>query len=262
MMKKNILLFIGLMCFSIQAQTIANLNFRNVPADQMKSFMQNEAIYWSKVAAVLKEKGQINGWSICVRVGGGLASEPNVYSRIAVNSWDKMESLGANYAAAEAQVQAEMDPEKWALIEDDLKMDKYSMANLIMQSGESTWAKDGKWKYLVHNYAKVKNAGEYIAEEVRIMKPFFTSLMKKGKTKMKGWATAIVLSPRGYAYPYNAQTIDFYENFEDIFNPFNGAVEWPEEIAKLNGANPNGFWKSMIWYNAMYLDKNNQLVMQ
>lgn len=261
-MKKYILLFTGLMCFFVQAQTISNLNYRNVPADQMKNFMQNEAIYWSKVAAVLKEKGQISGWSICVRAGGGLGTEPNVYSRIAVRSWEDMENLGPNYAAAEAQIQAEMDPEKWALIEDDLKMDKYSMANVIMQSGGSTWAKDSNWKYLVHNYANVKNAQTYISEEVRIMKPFFKSLMEEGKTKMQGWATGIVLSPRGYGYAYNAQTIDFYENFQDIFNPLTGDVEWPEEMEKLSGSRPNGFWKSVIWYNAMYLDKENKLVIQ
>ena len=86
---KSVLSIILLVAFghiALAQENLALNSFRKVPADELKTFMQNEAFYWSKVAAVLKEKGQITGWGIQVRSGGMLASEPNVNARIGIGS--------------------------------------------------------------------------------------------------------------------------------------------------------------------------------
>lgn len=262
---KKLLLLVSL-AFAFQSnfaqERLALNSFRNVPTNELKTFMQNEAFYWSKVAAVLKSKGHITAWAIQLRSGGKLASEPNINARIGIGSWENYENLGKNYAAAEAEVKSKMDPEKRALLEETLKQDKYEFASILTNTNDIIWSdKEPSFKYLVINYSKATNPAQYLAEESRIMKPFFKKLMKQKKTKMKGWATATVLSPVGYEYPYNAYTVDFYDTISDVFTPFNtDTITWPEEMASLGELKTPGFWKRVIWQRVMYLDRNNELV--
>ena len=257
----TVLLVVG--SLNLYAQTVAFINYRKVPQKELETFMNNEAMYWSKIHAVMKEKGHIVGWSINVRAGGGLDSEPNVYSRIALKSMEDWDDFGTHWSKAVVEVESQMDPDKLALIKEKLKQDKFSVANVLHQGVDGVWAKDSKWNFLVHNYVKTVNPAQYLEQESKIMKPFFEKTMKEGKTKQKGWVTSLVLSPRGYSYNYNVMTVDFYENFSDIFNALDSDVSWPENITALNEMKQNqGFWKSSIWQRAMYLDSENNLVIQ
>lgn len=262
---KSVLSTILLVAFchiALAQENLALNSFRKVPADELKTFMQNEAFYWSKVAAVLKEKGQITGWGIQVRSGGMLASEPNVNARIGIGSWENFENLGKNYAAAEEVVRSQMDPEMLALLEESLKQDKFEFASILSNTQELIWSdKDPSFNYVVYNYSNANNVTQYLAEESRIMKPFFEKLMKQGKTKMKGWGTINVLSPIGYEYPYNAYTVDFYDNIGDAFSPFiSEDVNWPEEMASLGELKTPGFWKRVIWKRVLHLNQKNELI--
>lgn len=261
-MKKTFstILFILITNISI-SQTVADISYRLVPQSEIKTFMDNEAMYWGKVFAVLKEQGHVQGWSINTRAGGGLASEPNVYSRIAFNSLSQREEAWEHWAEAIKKVESEMDSEKLALIKEKLKQDKFNFASFLVQGVDGVWSDNYNWNFVVHNYVKTENPSSYLEQESKIMKPFFKEMMKKGKTKQKGWGTSIVLSPQGYNYAYNAMTVDFYENFSDIFNSYDKDVSWPEGITDLNRLKKgNGFWKSTIWYRAIYLDSNNEII--
>ena len=61
---KKLLILITLFIGSnlIAQENLGLMDFRKVPDQEMKTFMQNEYVYWSKVARVLKEKGQISYW--------------------------------------------------------------------------------------------------------------------------------------------------------------------------------------------------------
>ncbi|MGA0012288.1 MAG: hypothetical protein ACO3FD_04290 [Flavobacteriaceae bacterium] len=227
----SIILLVAISHIALAQENLAVNSFRKVPADELKTFMQNEAFYWSKVAAVLKEKGQITSWGVQIRSGGMLASEPNVSTRIGIGSWENFENLGKNYAAAEEFVRSQMDPEIIDLLEETLKQDKFEFASILTNTQEFIWSdKQPSFNYAVYNYSRADNPSQYLAEETRIMKPFFENLMKQGKTKMKGWGTVNVLSPNGYEYPYNAFTVDFYDNIGDAFSPFPS-----EDVAGRNG---------------------------
>ncbi|MGA0987016.1 MAG: hypothetical protein ACO3RO_02335 [Flavobacteriaceae bacterium] len=258
----SIILLVAISHIALAQENLAVNSFRKVPADELKTFMQNEAFYWSKVAAVLKEKGQITAWGVQIRSGGMLASEPNVNTRIGVGSWENFENLGRNYAAAEEFVRSQMDPEMLALLEETLKQDKFEFASILTNTQELIWSdKQPSFNYVVYNYSRADNPSQYLAEETRIMKPFFEKLMKQGKTKMKGWGTVNVLSPNGYEYPYNAFTVDFYENIGDAFSPFTSEdVSWPEEMASLGDLKTPGFWKRVIWKRVLHLNQKNELV--
>lgn len=264
-MKKITLILIVLLLSKIglaQEQLALN-SFRKVPADEFKTFMQNEAFYWSKVAKVLYEKDQIEGWAIMVRRAGAMATEPNVNTRIEIGTWVDYENLGKNYAAAEEIVKNQMDSEKRALLEETLKQDKFEFATILTKLNDVTFnVNDPGFNFLVFNYSKATNVDQYLSEESRIMKPFFKKLIQEGKTNMKGWASIRVLSPEGYDYPFNCFTVDFYENISDVFSPLNSDnITWPEEITSLDKLKTPGIWKRAIWQRVMYLNRKKELVM-
>ena len=260
-MKKSLILFMLLFVGTLTAQeNLAMMSFRDVPQEEMKTFMQNEYVYWSKVAKILKEKGQISYWSINVKRGGGRADESNVMSYIGIGSWENYENLGKNYASAEKEVKSNMDPEKLRLIEDDLNQEKFGKANFIINNLKYVWAPNQNWKYQVINYANAKNAWQYINAESNLMAPFFEKSMKSGKTKLQGWKTAGVLSHQGYDFPFNSMTVDFYAEFSDIFTSWPPNTQWPKGIDKLNAMKETeGFWRRSIWQRVMYLDGENNL---
>ena len=192
-MKKSLILFMLLFVGTLTAQeNLASVSFRDVPQEEMKTFMQNEAVYWSEVAKVLKAQGQISYWGI----NGGKAEDPNVMAYIGIGSWENFENLGKNYAAAEAEVKASMSPSMLGPIEDDLKQDKFFVASLLINNVKYVWAADMDWKYQVINYANATNAWSYTNAEAKLMAPFFDKAIKKGKTKLKGWKAAAVISPQ------------------------------------------------------------------
>ena len=55
---KKLLILITLFIGSnlIIQENLGLMDFRKVPADEMKTFMQNEYVYWKKLARVLKKK--------------------------------------------------------------------------------------------------------------------------------------------------------------------------------------------------------------
>lgn len=247
---------------SVAQENLAVNSFRNIPASEMNTFMQNEAFYWSKVAAILKEKGQITAWAIHVKVAGRMSTEPNVQARVGVGSWENYENLGANYAAAETLVKSQMDPEKRVLLEESLKQEKFEIGVFLTNTIDLIWNDDApKFNYTVLNYSNAANPAVYLQEESRIMKPFFQKLMRQGKTKLSGWGSAQVLAPVGYDYPFNVFTVDFYEKISDVFNPFgSNTVSWPDEMASLGELKTPGFWKRAVWKRVMYLNNDNKLV--
>ena len=121
-MKKYLftLLFV-IVAFKVQSPTVADISYRLVPQSEMQTFMDHAAMYWGKIFAVLKEQGHVQGWSIKTKAGGGLASEPNVYSRIGFKSMLQREEAWKHWSAAVQKVESEMDPEKLALLKEKLK---------------------------------------------------------------------------------------------------------------------------------------------
>ena len=56
-MKKTLLLFTFFTVFALSAQEdIFSYNYRNVPAEEMDAFIENEVVYWSGIHALLVKK--------------------------------------------------------------------------------------------------------------------------------------------------------------------------------------------------------------
>lgn len=262
-MKKLLLVAIAIFGFSnISAQEdLFTYDYRNVPADEMEIFMANEAMYWSKIHAVLLKKGKIAGWSVSRRVGG-LTSEPNVYFYLGIGSYENLDNLYKDWPQAEKEVRSAMDKEKLALIDERLKQNKFRVANVLLNRRSFVGSGDGDWNFLVHNYAKASNVGDFLDVQDKYFKPFFEENIKNKNTKQVFWMTAGVLSPQGYGYNWNCYTVDAYKNRSDMYNAWNTEITFPEDgLTEVNNLMKNqAFYKRVVWRKVMSLDADGNLI--
>ena len=262
---KKLLLFVAIAIFgfsNISAQEdLFSYDYRNVPADEMEVFMGNEAMYWSKIHAVLLKKGKITGWSVSRRVGG-LESEPNVYFYVGIGSYENMDNLYKDWPQAEKEVRNAMDEEKLALIDERLKQNKFRVGNVLFNRRSFVGSADGDWNFLVHNYAKATDVGAFLDVQDKYFKPFFEENITNKNTKQVFWLTAAVLSPTGDGYKWNCYTADAYKNMSDIYNAWNKEITYPEDgLTEANNLMKNqAFYKSVVWRKVMSLDAEGNLI--
>jgi hypothetical protein len=264
-MKKLLLLFVAIAIFgfsNISAQEdLFTYDYRNVPADEMEVFMANEAMYWSKIHAVLLKKGKLTGWTVSRRVGG-LASEPNVYFYLGIGSYENMDNLYHDWPEAEKEVRSGMDKEKLALIDERLKQNKFRVGNVLLNRRSFVGSTAGDWNFLVHNYAKATDVGAFLGVQDKYFKPFFEENINNKNTKQVFWMTAEVLSPQGHGYNWNCYTLDAYKNMSDMYNAWNNEVTFPEDgLKEANDLMKNqSFYKRVVWRKVMTLDADGNLI--
>jgi hypothetical protein len=252
------------LCFFLQIkaqQEVFVYDYRNVPDQELKTFMDNEAMYWSKIHANLLKKGTITGWTMCQRVNG-LASEPDIYFYFGFGSVENIEKMNKDRPQAEKEVRSSMDKEQLALIDQRLKQKKFRVGDALLRRTSSVnKGNGGDWNYLVHNYAKANNVAEFLAGQEKYFKPFFEENITAKNTKQVFWYAATVLSPRGNWYSWNCYTVDAFKNYSDIFNAWENPATWPEEgMAQVNKFLPEGdFYKSVEWQRTMWLDAEGLL---
>jgi len=261
-MKKIIQTLTLLITFQLSAQEdIFSYNYRSVPAEELESFFENEVVYWTGIHSILIKKGQSTGWAMLQRVGGK-SSDPNIYFYMGHGSYENLDNLNKNWQAAEAEYRRSMDSEKLALIDKQLNIHKRIVGEVLLNRVTSANLDGGMndWNYLVHNYAKAKNAWSWVQLQDKYFKPFFEKHIKAKNTKQKYWNAAYVLNPTGDSYNWNAYTADAYKKLSDIFNPWNIEITWPKVSEDdIDTFGDNGFYKTVIWEKLLWLDTNGNL---
>ena len=262
---KKLFLFIAIILFGfsniIAQENLFSYDYRNVPADEMEVFMANEAMYWSKIHAVLLKKGKITGWTVSRRVGG-LESEPNVYFYVGIGSYENLDNLYKDWPQAEKEVRSAMDKEKLSLIDERLKQNKFRVGNVMFNRRSFVGPTDGDWNFLVHNYAKASDVGAFLDVQDKYFKPFFEENITNKNTKQVFWSNAAVLNPTGDGYNWNCYTVDAYKNQSDIYNAWNKEITWPQDgLTEANNLMKNqAFYKSVVWRKVMSLDAEGNLI--
>ena len=242
-------------------QQVFAYDYRNVPEEELRTFMGNEAMYWSKIHANLIKKGTITGWTMCQRVNG-LASEPNIYFFYGIGSLENRDKMSKAWPQAEKEVRSSMDKQKLAMIDERLKQKKYRVGEVLLRRTSSVnMGNEGDWNYLVHNYAKASDVAQFLAGQEKHFKPFFEENISAKNTKQVFWYAATVLSPTGSGYSWNCYTVDAFKNYSDVFNSWNTEPNWPQEgMDEVNKYLPDGnFYKSVVWQKVMWLDAEGQL---
>lgn len=251
-------------CFFMQVNAqneVFAYDYRNVPDEEMETFMGNEAMYWSKIHANLIKNGTITGWTMCRRING-LASEPNIYFFYGLGSVENIERMEKAWPQAEKEVRSGMTKEKLAEIDQRIKQKKYRYGEVLLSRTSSVnMGNGGDWNYLVHNYCNASDVSAFLAGQEKYFKPFFETNITAKNTKQVFWYAAAVLSPRGSGYNWNCYTVDAYKTYSDIFNAWETPPTWPEDgFAEINKYLPDGnFYKSVVWQKTMWLDAEGQL---
>ena len=261
-MKKNILIFTFFIIFKISAQEdIFTYTYRNVPAEEMKTFVENEVVYWTGIHSILLKKKQTTGWAMLQRVGGR-ASDPNIYFYMGFGSYENLDNLSKNWKSAEAEYRKSLGSEKLALIDKQLNIPKRIVGEAMLNRTTSVNLDGGmeEWNYLVHNYIKAKNKFNWVQLQDKYFKKFFEKHIKAKNTKQKYWNAAVVINPTGEAYDWNAYTADAYVKMSDIFDSWNKEVDWPKiSDDDLDDFGDNNFYKTVIWEKRLWLDQNGNL---
>jgi hypothetical protein len=260
---KNLLLLLTVFnIYTISAQEdIFSYSYRNVPANEMNSFIENEVVYWSGIHAILLKKEQATGWAMLKRYGGK-ESDPNIYFYMGLGSFDNLDNLQKNWQAAEVEFRGSMDPEKLALIDQQLNIPKRIMGEVLFNRLSSVNVKAGMdgWNYLVHNYKKAEDKLAWVGLQDKYFRPFFEKNIKAKNIKHKYWNSAVVINPTGDSFDWNAYTADAFKELSDVFNPWIKQVEWPiisdEDVENFGG---NTFYKTIVWEKILWLDAQGNL---
>ena len=80
--------------------------------------------------------------------------------------------------------------------------------------------------FVVVNYFKADNVHKFNEFETGTWLPFITKAIADGKTSVKGWSIANVLSPRGEVVGFNAMTVDRFDTFSEALSP-----TWDDHLA-------------------------------
>lgn len=251
-------------CFFMQInaqEEVFAYDYRNVPEEELDTFIGNEAMYWSQIHAKLVKKGTITGWVMLRRVNG-LASEPNIYFFYGLGSVENTEKMMSDWPQAEKEVRSSMDKGKLDMLDERLKQKKYRVGEVLLRRTSSVnMGNGGDWNYLVHNYCNASDVAAFLDGQEKYFKPFFEKNITAKNTKQVFWYAATVLSPRGNGYNWNSYTVDAFKSYSDIFNPWNNPPTWPEDgMTEVGKFLPNGnFYKSVIWQKMLWLDAEGNL---
>jgi len=259
-MKKLVLLFTIFVCaLSYSQENLFMYDYRSVPSDEREAFIKNEADFWSKVHQNMMKSGHITGWTMMSRVGG-VTSDPNIYFYLGLGSFENLDNMSANYDKAIEEVMESLDADAQKEMKERLKIESHRIANVLLNRSSTVFAEGQDWNYLVHNYAKATNVGDFLDAQDKYIKPFFEENFKAKNTKQVGWITASVLNPTGNHYNWNCYTADAFQKMSDIYNAWNSEVTWPTEgMNEINKITEKpGFYKSVVWRKMLWLDEDGK----
>jgi hypothetical protein len=72
-----------------------------------------------------------------------------------------------------------------------------------------------KGDYLIVNYMKVEDIGEWLAAEKKVWQPMAESMVQAGVTS--GWSLNVQVLPGGSDLPFQAVTVDVYPSWDAVF---------------------------------------------
>ena len=258
---KKIILFLLITLPIISNAQVFGYGFLNVPEDEIQEYIENEEVFYSKVAQEAIKNGHMEGWSIWKRVEGSV-NEPNFYWYVGIGNLDAYNSFTENFSKAYSKIISQTGVSK--LVERALKKHNsyHSFTGTYYRGGIARRKNMDGFRYLKANYAKVSNPQQFMQKQNEVWKPFIQKHMDNGKAKQEIWATSMRINPTGNGYNWNVMTIDGYDSLNDTYNSFPGGyqnLDFPSQ-KDMSDTNPeNGWHKSTLWERVMWIDSNGEL---
>jgi len=173
---------------------------------------------WKLIQEARKKAGYITGWQFeQVLYPSGTNAEYDYLTITEVKSWAAIGDLAATWDEATwTALTKGLTPEQVELADkandyrDLVKREIWSPMDMALASGGN------RPKFSVDNYMKIPATGweAWMEMESDFFKPVHEKSIEMGNRA--GWIMAGVVLPRGEDYPYQASTVDLYDNWEDM----------------------------------------------
>lgn len=240
----TILLIALFTCGMAYSQQVVYFQYRTVPADREREFVEKETHYWAKAAKAAIDQGHMRGWSLWRKVGVTGAGEPNYIIANIYESPEKfdpskiwnsenLEKMGVSPEMVETNSFAPVAFDYYFQLED-------------MIPGDNT--------LVVVNYAMPNNLRQFIEENKSLWKPLHQKSINSGTDGMISWGIMSVIMPKGQDMRFSAITWDGFNTMKDVMNylryrnePLN--ADWQNVLSKTKMAEimPRGFTRTVVY---------------
>ena len=216
-MKNSFIILFTLLisCVFVNAQEFTTHEYRYVAPEDMDNYIKREVVYWSKFAESEMKKGNLTYWAVLERVGGeNLLNEPNI---LRINTyvdidkdvdWKSITKLFPNNKFVD------MDARQISKT-----TDKVFLRDLGNHIQGATVVPERDFKYMRVNYHNMKDTWWHLNFEAAHVKPYFQKAMDEGKTSIKGWGNALILTPKSDGFQYKTHSYEFFSSLKDALGP-------------------------------------------
>ena len=226
-MRNSIVLL--LVCFLgsqfLLSQEITTHQYRRVEPENMQEYIKRETTYWAKFAENEVKKGNMTFWGIFQKMGGmDQDTGPNI---LIINEFKDLDK-GADWGSiADLFPDVKMeDIQTWDISTNTDNVYLRDLNNHISTPGV---VPNDDFKFVRFIYHNTKNTGAHLSFEAQKWKPLVEKAMKEGKTSLKGWGNAIVISPESPDFPYSSFSYDLFTTAHEALLPaFGEDLEIPE----------------------------------
>lgn len=189
------------------------VEYMKVKPGMLSEYRDCEAA-WKIIHQHRVKEGHITGWELEeVMFPSGANSEYDFLTITHYKNWDAIDVEDARNWGTYFDILS-ADKKDIARDADDyrtiVKREIWTAADKVF-SPESTNS-----EYRVENFMKIPagGIGDWVDMEINFAKPVIEKSIKNGNRA--GWIMAFLVAPSGDALPYQASTVDFYKNWEQL----------------------------------------------
>ncbi len=199
-------------------------------------YVRLETEVWKKLHQARKEAGVLDGWYM-FRVLSPAGTDAD-YNYVTVNVYNTREKLAGHYESYGVDYSKFLESEEIALalktdeIRDLVNEEVWQSEDAILEPNP-----DNMYKYQRFNAMRLRpgvTGEEYANLEKKSWKPVHAARVKAGK--LYGWSMVSLVLPGGTDVSYAWGTIDFFDNFVDMFDntdPYMAKVHPGKELDKV-----------------------------
>lgn len=230
-MKKSLIILCTLLvsCFFVNAQEFTTHEYRSVAPEDMEDYIKREVVYWSKFAENEMKKGNLTYWAVLQRIGGeNQLNEPNILRINTFVDIDKDVDWKSITALFPKDKFEDLDARQISTT-----TDKIFLRDLGNHIQGKNVVPERDFKYMRINYHNMKDVWWHLNFEANLVKPYFQKAMDDGKTSIKGWGNALILTPKSDGFKYKTFSYDLFSSLKDALGPNDFPdLDFPEDFYK------------------------------
>jgi hypothetical protein len=233
-MKNLLTLFVFFFTSILFSQNIIEIHYRHVPNEHIAEFEEKEMNQWSKVKQNAIDNGDMLAAAFLRVADAGISNADTPTHAFVLVFKDFEQLANSNKIWANAEKVLGMNPNYISTNE----ISKVMMIQRYKIIDELSPLRD--FKYAVWNYAKPKDMGGFVNENLKLWKPYFEK--KVGKDGFAGWGILARVYPQGM----NESSVLSYDHYTDLASAMKALspMDFDQSIlakSKMSEYDPDGF---------------------